>query len=394
MYPLRRKPLESITPDDLQDLVHARFPEGRHVEFKQALYDGSDKDRKELVADVTSFANSDGGDIIIGIAQDDDGNAEELCGLPGINPDDVKNQLESRFTGGSLPSVRAIVHVMAIGERGHAIIIRVPKSWLAPHAVWIQKDSKFWERGSAGRIQMDVDRIKEAVGRNATLADRIRDFRESRIRHLTSNASFPNHVNAQPLVALHLVPFSAFDPGRTVDLGAIRTSGRVATLIGSGDYEYNVDGLMLIYRTATDPSNASYSLYFRNGCIETADDMLLPRIKPDARKTIAGRYLEKDLVQVICDHVAVLNAIGETGPIAVLLTLVGVQGWHVMLSETQAGKPIDRPILTFPEVVIPDLEQWDISTVVRPLFDMIWQSSGLTRSPNFTGHDGRWQAPP
>lgn len=61
------KPLQDITAEHLQRLVDIRAEEGQTLDFKRDV-PGDDLDsKKEFIADVCSFANTKGRDIVTGI---------------------------------------------------------------------------------------------------------------------------------------------------------------------------------------------------------------------------------------------------------------------------------------------------------------------------------------
>ena len=60
-------PLERIDQSQLQALVSGKAEEALTIEYKPETYGGSDTARAEFLADVSSFANTRGGDLIIGI---------------------------------------------------------------------------------------------------------------------------------------------------------------------------------------------------------------------------------------------------------------------------------------------------------------------------------------
>jgi len=62
--------LEKISQADLQNLIDNAVAEGRTIEYKQALPGGTDSEKKEFLADVSSFANTAGGDLLFGISED------------------------------------------------------------------------------------------------------------------------------------------------------------------------------------------------------------------------------------------------------------------------------------------------------------------------------------
>lgn len=90
------KAISTITEADLQRLVDEGRRQDIQLEFKQALPGNSNDARKEFLKDVTTMANSSGGDIIYGIREersnpDEAGKAAELVGVGaagvGADPD-------------------------------------------------------------------------------------------------------------------------------------------------------------------------------------------------------------------------------------------------------------------------------------------------------------------
>lgn len=61
------------------------MPEGLAVDYKRDPYGSSDAEKKEAVKDITSFANSAGGHLIIGM-EETNGVPTGLTGLPGVIP--------------------------------------------------------------------------------------------------------------------------------------------------------------------------------------------------------------------------------------------------------------------------------------------------------------------
>ena len=65
------KALEAITIEDIKGLIDSKILEGRQIEYKVSLPDGSIDSKKEFLADVSSFANCEGGDLILGVGETD-----------------------------------------------------------------------------------------------------------------------------------------------------------------------------------------------------------------------------------------------------------------------------------------------------------------------------------
>jgi hypothetical protein len=57
-------PLGEITEDHFQRLIAAQAAESLQVEYKRETYGTNDDQRREFLADVSSFANSAGGDLV------------------------------------------------------------------------------------------------------------------------------------------------------------------------------------------------------------------------------------------------------------------------------------------------------------------------------------------
>jgi len=56
-----------------------------------------------------------------------------------------------------------LVKAIEIPERGHVLLIRVGKSWLAPHMVSYANRTRFFSRNSStGKVQLDVQQIGAA----------------------------------------------------------------------------------------------------------------------------------------------------------------------------------------------------------------------------------------
>lgn len=81
---LRGFALDGIEERHLDALVANAVPELRTIEYKSALPGRSDNTSKEFLADVCSFANAGGGEIIYGVEEENGA----PVGLPGVPIED------------------------------------------------------------------------------------------------------------------------------------------------------------------------------------------------------------------------------------------------------------------------------------------------------------------
>src|SRR5258706_12506741 len=101
---LLNKPMAEITKSDLQTLIDDRVSERKTIEYKRDLPGNSYKERREFLADVSSFANTASGYLIYGIDAKD-GVPVDLCGVEVTNLDDFKLACENRLRDGLSPQI-------------------------------------------------------------------------------------------------------------------------------------------------------------------------------------------------------------------------------------------------------------------------------------------------
>lgn len=158
------KPIEQITEKDLQSLIDNAVSEHKTIEYKQTLQVDSDSERKEFLADVSSFANASGGELIFGISTEEE-IPKALIGIDVTNADITK--LDSIIRDGieaRLPSVA--IQPVPLSNSKNVLIIRIAKSWLSPHRVTYKGHDKFYSRSTNGKYSLDVSELRIAYRKN------------------------------------------------------------------------------------------------------------------------------------------------------------------------------------------------------------------------------------
>src|ERR1700730_9434315 len=102
MLPIR---LAEATKEDVLALLSNEVTEDRSLDYKQALPGNADAERKEFLADVSSFANAAGGDIVFGVVEQrvdgrQTGVPEAVPGIPNLNADAEKLRLDNMVRDG------------------------------------------------------------------------------------------------------------------------------------------------------------------------------------------------------------------------------------------------------------------------------------------------------
>ena len=385
------KTLDSLTKEDLTQLIENQVIEKKDLEYKLSLPSNRDEEKKEFLADIVSFANSSGGDIIYGMAQDNTtGFPMELTGIGSANIDQEILRIESIIRDGIEPRIPSVItHSIALENSKAMLIIRIQKSWVSPHRIKFKGDHRFYARGTNGKYELDVGELRNAFTLSENINEKIKKFRENRISSIFANetpVAFYNNAK----VVLHLVPLISFNPSTAYDIQRIasKVSYYKPMYCSGWGHRYNLDGL-LSYSVGSSELSHSYTQFYRNGIVEAVDGLLL---KPDGtEKNIPSIAYERELISSLPDYLSGLKYLNVELPIVIFLTLVGVKGYAMTTSSFFEGRSclIDREILLLPEVLINSYEV-NAAEVLRPIFDAVWNSCGFAKSLNYND-SGEWK---
>jgi len=375
--------------EDLQALKDNSVPEGRTIEYKQSLPSNLDSDKKEFLADVSSFANASGGDLIYGIVADKKtGTPKSVEGLSIENIDQEISRLDNIIRNGIEPRIPSVsIQSIPLKNTKVALIIRVPKSWISPHRVTYKGRDKFYSRSSNGKYPLDVAELRVAFNLSETITERIRNFRLDRISKILANETpVPFYDNAK--IVLHLIPIVSFNPAQSCDIDKIASQPRSMPPIysGGGNSRYNLDGF-LIHSDDQERKSYSYVQLFRNGIIEAVEGLLLE--PHEGQLIIPSVGYERELIKSFTKYLSVFKILSVEPPIFVFLTLLGVKGYSMAVSDRfpfAKSHTIDRDILPSPEIII---ESYDVNAAkeLKPCFDSIWNACGFPRDLYYNDAD-------
>lgn len=390
---LRGKPLESVDETDLQALVDNEVAEGKSIEYKLELPKNSDGDKKEFLADLSSLANATGGHLIYGI-KEKGGVAKEVTGLEiSKSIDEEKLRLEDIIRNGIAPRISGIkICPIKLHDSKFVIIIEVPKSWAMPHMVIFKGHSRFYSRTSAGKYPLDVSELRAAFVLSESIAEKMRNFRIERLSKVVSGETPVRLKEEIPKTILHIVPFTAFDSSKSIDISSFENKKDVVERLrpldaNSWDNRYNIDGFLTFNLNYTDNISTAYVQFFRNGSLEAVEASMLEPF--EGRKIIPHAIFEYTLVRYLTDYLQVLQIVGIEPPFIIMLSLFGVEGYRIPYpAELRIARTIDRDTLVLPEVILQDYK-FDASEIMRPIFNALWNSAGLPRSMNYDA-EGKW----
>jgi hypothetical protein len=380
--------------------------EGRQLEYKQALPLGTDEARKEFLADVSSFANAAGGDLIYGISErrDDEnrptGEPEAIVGLPDVNLDAECLRLQSMIQDGIDPRLIGVVfHNISSGAEPPCLLIRVPRSYGPLHMITFKNWSRFYARTSNGKTQLDVVEIHRAILAREESRERLRRFRMDRIARIVAQEG-PAVLGTGPKLIFHAIPLIETDVA--TQLLAFRETDWILKLRpldgGVSSWNRNLDGLVVRAREH-DPGE-SYVQLFLDGTVEAVGVRII-RILPGPTGDAAlysegegpgfsGYYVEQQVIATMAGVRDLWVGSGFRGPLLLGLTLTGVQGLRIFPHSERfraLATRIDRDVVIIPEVVVDDASE-NADRMLRPVFDMMWTAGGWARSPHYDAAGG------
>lgn len=153
------KSFDDIEPTDIEALVTNQVSEGRTIEYKEVLPANSDREKKEFLADVSSFANASGGDLLYGVSATN-GVPQEAVGLNG-NMDSEMLRLENIVRDCLEPRIPDIRMKPFNGfNKGPVLLVRIPMSKDAPHAIKSGNQFLFYVRNSVGKHHMSMSELR------------------------------------------------------------------------------------------------------------------------------------------------------------------------------------------------------------------------------------------
>ncbi len=381
------KEFDDINLADLQALVDQGFPEGRQLEFKRDHYGRKDEDRREFAADVSAIANAHGGYLLIGL-DEQNGIASNVCGVEASDPDGLVRSIGEAIRASlEPPLIEFRVKWVPIEGRRGALVIKIARSWNAPHRVTVARGSHFYIRDENGKHPMSVEELRRAFLFATEVEERIRRFRSERLEILTNNEG-PLGVGEEGdgRLILHVVPRAAFTDDIRLSLEERGSSMWPWPLGASGaNSMYSLDGLVR-YSGPEERFETvrAFSTLFRNGIAEAVAKMHIG--ERDGHRNISLTGIEQVVISGVRQIFGEYERRSIPAPYTALLSLLGVRGASAPIDEWRGGiaYPHRSDRITLPELVINAEEAANAPEItLRPLFDLMWNAFGQPGSPNY-----------
>jgi Putative DNA-binding domain len=387
----------SITNIDLQsvsktDLEALEAFEGLQIEYKRDLYARTADGAEEFLKDVSSFANTAGGHIIIGM-DENGGLPTNLIGIEG-NLDAEKQRLESLLRDRIEPRMVGIgMQPVPLSNGRNALVIRIPKSWNPPHAMVVNHGRRFYARNSAGAHPASVDELRAMFTAASTFLDRAREFHRKRLLQLHNNDTPPQFPELGGRLVLHIVPFSAFGSETMLDPKAMECEDLPPLWSRGYNRGYNVEGYLTTHEGGQSRA-FSYLQVFRNGIIETvAGDVREPYASGTLR--LRAVQVESEVIQRVSSSMTALSHAEVQPPMLIMLGGARMDKTMVVGPEVGFGPPSPPSLLRKSELHLPAVtiegygEMSDYARALKQVFDALWNAAGYRGSQSYDA-TGTW----
>lgn len=389
------KKIENINIEDIESLIENSVCKNKNLDYKRELHIDTDSDKKEFLADISSFANSNGGDIIFGIEEDSkEKTPKKLVGIYYENDDVLIRKLEDFIRQSIQPIILNIKYkLIKISDNKCVLIIRIPQSLIGPHRVEYKGYNKFFTRNNKGKYQMDVNELRLSFNSGLNLEKRIEDFKMNRYYEILSN-KYNKLINDSPIFVIHYIPLSALNNLFSLSINDIKQAMNNANSKALG-YGYSkritLDGIAIDYK---ENERSSFALYKKNGIIEKATTNFFRKqyevtsISPaPIIDYICGYQILEKIISDFNEVKEYYNNIGISAPLIIACSILNAQGFTIPTREWYdiLGK-IDRDILLIDNLYI---ENFDDKTekILKPIFDSIYNACGYERCIAYDKND-------
>lgn len=364
------KHFQEITLDDIKSLMDSGVPEGTLIDYKEVLELNDKTSKKEFAADVTSFANTEGGDLIIGV-QEEEGIISSINGFEVDNPDEFLQKIENLLRDIVQPRIIGLkMKFIPINDKLAILHIHIPKSYNGPHVV---NGQVFFGRNSVGKYPLDYIEIRSKFLQQVDKGRFIKDFHLDRIVKLKANEGYLPLVEGATIL-MNIVPLSSFSfDSPFIQLGHPQRKN-LWPLYGTG-YDFHIGFEGIGGYASNNEGIYSYNHINHKGITELADKGELHQ------DNIAIQSLEGKIIRALERLRGNYADYNIGGPYVLMLSLLDVQNFSIGYSAGSHGvyRRLRQRDLIFPEIVIMDFDS--IAENIKPIIQLLCNAAGIHEIP-------------
>lgn len=369
------RPLDEISPADIEALRTYGRSEGPTLDFKEAFPGADHKGVRDFLADVTAFANTDGGDIVVGVREDKNGIAAEIVGIDRAGIDEGLRRIDDQLRSCIDPRVPQFrVREIALASGKVVLVMRVGASLIAPHRVTYDKSSRFFRRANRGNYEMSTAELRQAFAASTDLPTRIRDLHRKAVE-ATAGVDMPCRMESWPMAVLTVAPLSVLRAARDVPF-----TGEVAVLPPRHTSNFRtVVGLdRVIVHSPVDAKTGGvrcWSVNHRLGYVDLAWSVGHP--DSESRKLVWPKYFVPELKGIVPFTVTRLRSFEIEGPWIAMLTFVGVKDYRIVAGDDWVSDAAWQDPAYVGEII----DDAMTPEALRPFTEAFWRLFGVDRPP-------------
>lgn len=386
MIPL---PLDRVGPSDIDALLANQVPEGRSVEYKRDLPGGGDAEKKEFLADVSSFANTAGGDLIFGI--------HEVGGVPtqifGVSTNDMdaeQRRIDSMIRDGLEPRISYALRPIQASNGKVVLILRIDQSFEAPHRVIFKQHDRFYARSSVGKYPLDTGELRQAFAKTGNTEASIIRFRDERLLEISTERT-PLPLDGPGRLVMHLLPLESFSGRRRISMSALQEVQHQLVPMNTSGWNNRITLNGILTYSPGSPKASSYTHLYRSGILEAVDGFML-NYRPNGERTLPSIAFEERLINSCKTYIEIQRKLGVQPPIYCFISILGAKGVKLGVGNSMwgVGDPVmlEEEVIPFPEAIVTSFGV-SVDQLLREPFDMIWNAFGYAKSYNYADDGSR-----
>lgn len=383
--------LDDITAETLAALIGTQG-ETKRLEYKAILPGKTDEDRAEFLKDVSALANTDGGDIVYGMAENQ-GIASAFVLIENGRLDTEINRLRQILNNGVRPRIPGVEIFPVEIEAGRSVVVvHVPASHIGPHQVTAMNSFRFHARHANGTYPLEVDELRDKILRQASLPERMREFRHSRVELIRSQPEdMPYDLDYERKLVMHFLPEQTFGRYDAVDVSQIAVRGVKLNNITAHapvpdaygmNYRTNIDGAL--YMKRIEGGVGWYVQVFNDGSVEFVDTRALWNSSNEA--VLYPNRVEGDMFGGYDFAVAVFKELGIQGRFYTFATALGAKGLTLVtpgrmpltLSLIGEDVTVGRDPAYFNGIVIEDMNK-PAQEALYPIVAQLWRACAFEK---------------
>lgn len=332
------KPLSEITETDIIKLKDNKIEECVFLDYKEKINFSLEQDWFEFLKDVVALANSKGGYIIYGAAEDKDNTIKDFINVDNADTNLIE-KMEQKLSSLVEPKLKFEIDTKVVNSK-KILLIKVLNSISKPHSITRNDFRRYPVRHNKTTSYMDYEEIRNNFLEFNFIERKINSWINERLDNIRDNNNFLTVLTTEPKFIIHLYPLSALEYSQKLDLRKLNGNQdfRCLNLNGCIYYKYNLGGFATyVEREGLDAQ--IYMQFFENGVVEFVDQS--QSVFDFNKKIIYPGELERHLNLQLNRIIKILDIFKIGSPYFVSVNLLDFKGYKTSTHNSEICNVID-----------------------------------------------------